>query len=132
MIVVIDDERTFQNVWATELVHLRTSQEAMLFFAEWVTATNFLPSGATADITDIYFDHDLGSKSKYDGIIVARQVALIRKYDPSCILDDCTFWCHSQNPVGARNIQQVFESLDISCILTAQLPRLETPKPLKF
>jgi len=124
MIVVIDDERTFANMWETEVVYLRTSQEAMLFFAEWATETNFLPSDATEDITQIWFDHDLGSASKSDAALVAKQVALIQKYDPSGILHDCAILVHSQNPVGAKNIKNIFNSLGLDCQITT-LPRME-------
>ena len=124
MIVVIDDERTFVNQWDETLVHLRTSQEAMLFFAEWATETNFLPADAMEDINQIWFDHDLGEESTRDATLVAKQVALIQKYDPSGILDDCLILVHSQNPVGAKNIKTIFNSLYLDCPITTR-PRLE-------
>lgn len=119
MIVVIDDERTFhpQAFGEEEILYLRTSQDALLWFAEWVAQTNFLPSGATADVTQIWFDHDLGSMSAGDGVLVAKYIALVKKYDPSFILEDASIYVHSQNPVGARNIQNIFHSLELECYI---------------
>lgn len=118
MIVVIDDERTFNPLYFTKsIIYLRTSQDALLWFTEYSIDINWLPGGAVEEVDEIWFDHDLGSLSKNDALVVAKYVAQLVKFDPSGCLDDTDIYIHSQNPVGAGNIKAVFTGLDLDAHL---------------
>lgn len=110
MIVVIDDERTFQA--DKEVIYLRDQDAAILFFAKLWNDNLSAPLGAQQVIDEVWFDHDLGEgggnglavaelfanlSSSYfdmtDGKILARSVLV-----------------HSQNPVGADSIYRLLKS----------------------
>ena len=112
MIIVVDDERTFARSYQSDIpvLHLRTTQEALAWFANYITNFSRQPAGSMYMIEEIWFDHDLGEKSCDDAIQIARFVALFTngEYMPS-IFQDTKIYIHSQNPVGAENIRRVFE-----------------------
>lgn len=107
MIIVVDDERTFAHR-EEPVIYLRTSQDALAWFANYATDYQYNPRGSMHRINEIWFDHDLGEKSNADGTKVARFVALMM-----CRLDRSMFevvdlYIHSQNPVGAKAVQAAF------------------------
>jgi len=101
MIVVIDDERTFE--FTDTAVYARTSQEAISRLANTAILFDQVPIGAIGEITQMFFDHDLGEDSEADGVVVARFVGILVRGCPD-LFRGCKFYIHSQNPVGAKNI----------------------------
>jgi len=114
MIVVIDDERTLKEDYYTEgveVIHLRTSQSAMAFFATYVTQWYTRPTGAVQPVTDIWFDHDLGEGSDNDADVVADFISLISKLNPY-IFQEVKIKIHTQNPVGGLNLYRTLSDFD--------------------
>ena len=108
MIIVIDDERTFDF---NDVTYFRDGQTAMVWFALRCSGASHLPEGALEPISEIWFDHDLGPKSNFDALAVARFVALMKAFDLGDI-KDASIYVHSQNPVGAEQIMNAFYSGD--------------------
>lgn len=96
LIVIVDDERTFDT--DLPVVYLRSADEALLWFARWITDYYSAVSGAESRITEVWFDHDLGDGD--DALVVAKFLAAVDWAQEGI---DVVF-VHSQNPVGASNI----------------------------
>lgn len=110
MIIVIDDERTFDFVDTT--FHIRTSQEAMSQLSHTAIMFETWPAGGMDTISCVFFDHDLGPKSDMDGVVVAHHVGILYRGCPDLFVG-CQFFIHSQNPVGAQNIKNALERYGI-------------------
>lgn len=134
-IVIVDDERTFKNIpeshvrttGVVEVVYLRTSQEAMAWFATFYS--RYIFASARDEILAVYFDHDLGGSSEGTGEDVAKFVALLvhARFGHPPAFWGCSFYIHSMNPVGAKNIAAVFRSIGTGVApLIIPLPELDT------
>lgn len=98
MIVVVDDERTFQGDDVD--VYLRTENEALAWFARWYTADARRPIGATeAWIDELWLDHDLGDEQD-----VMSVVHFLSSISRGHRLPIRKILIHTQNPVGAANM----------------------------
>lgn len=124
LIVVIDDERTFARdpLLDSEFVYLRTSQDAMAWFAKVYTQWHFAP--VAPEINQIWFDHDLGEESQEDAIWVARFVSALASGTLAGrqMFDNTEIYVHSQNAVGASNIADVLKYMAAKVV---PLPALE-------
>lgn len=105
MIVVVDDERTFDL--GEEINYIRTSQDAIKGLSHYAMLWEMAPAGAFDRIREIWLDHDLGEMSDNDGVTVATFITLMMRAQPEMFYG-CKIYIHSQNPVGARNILHVF------------------------
>lgn len=121
MIIVIDDERLF--VTLKDTLYFRTGQDAMLFFAIRSEEYNRCPTGSLEEIEEIWFDHDLGADSQFDALTVARFVKLMLDFRLGGV-ENAKIYVHSQNPVGAESIVNVFGQ-DIAT--QVPLPALKLP-----
>lgn len=54
----------------------------------------------------VSFDHDLGDETRGSGLSVAKEM-IEMDLDHTVIPDDFDFYVHSQNPVGAENIDKL-------------------------
>jgi hypothetical protein len=93
MIVVIDDERTFDT--EDEVTYLRTEDEALLFLTRWFVEWNY---GRAPSIDALYLDHDLGENQ--DIVVVVRFLGLLKNVKKAVL----KVFIHTQNPVGAQNM----------------------------
>lgn len=105
MIVVIDDERTFDT--DEEVIYLRTADEALAWFAKWWTTNENRPAFCDPrKIDQLWFDHDLGPGG--DATVVANFLATLNRRGLAPVgeglLPISTIYIHSQNPVGSQNL----------------------------
>lgn len=89
----IDDER-FPSEWGTSII-LRSLTDWHCFFQRY---------GKKYSIQSVSFDHDLGNQQP-SGLAVLKSMI-----DNNVLKKDVKINVHSQNPVGAKQIKDYFES----------------------
>ena len=94
----IDDER-FPTEWGTTII-LRSMND-------WLTFSNRF--GRKYPIVSISFDHDLGNHQP-SGLAILRSMIDQNRLDHSV-----DFFVHSQNPIGAKQISDYFQSFKRQC-----------------
>lgn len=110
MIVVIDDERTFTDPHFDFALYFRTSQDALEYFAKYITYVYNSPSGAAQPINEVWFDHDLGEKSHNDTTMVANFLGMMMVLMGEVeLFRDTKIFIHTQNSVGGDTIKHIFE-----------------------
>lgn len=110
MIIVIDDERTFEDEQFDDAIYLRTSQAAIYWLALYITRAHTAPIGATTPIQEIWFDHDLGEKSEDDSVVVADFLGMMISFTGETdLFYGLKLYIHTQNPVGGEVIKNTFK-----------------------
>jgi hypothetical protein len=118
MIVVIDDERTFDS--DEEIIYLRSADEALAWLAKWLVRDfNRLIGVPEEKISQLWLDHDLG-----DGDDIGIVVDFLLVIHPNFPRIE-SIMVHSQNPVGASRVVEDAEMLCKNVIRTG-LPKLVT------
>ena len=128
MIIVIDDERTFAENFdfggAPVDVYLRSADEAIAYLAKLWSANQSLPIGGTPLwIDELWFDHDLGSD---DATVIARFLSELNLIGRPVLI--CSIYIHTQNPVGAHNLENLLKDCATS-VLRRSLPPLVEQEP---
>lgn len=96
MIIVVDDERTFEHFPDEETIYFRTSGEAI----------DFLSKSHPADIEEIWLDHDLGEDDTAMRVVDFLVQCAHFSWGLNTLF---TIYVHSMNPVGAQNIVRALE-----------------------
>lgn len=119
MIIVIDDERTFDTD-RNDVLYLRSVTDALAWFAHWWTTNENLPLHAPQRrIEQVWFDHDLGVSGS--ATVVADFIATLNRKG---MLPIDSIFVHSQNPVGAENLLRTLAGC-ASNVIRCTLPNLK-------
>lgn len=119
MIVVIDDERTFDTD-RNDVLYLRSVTDALAWFANWWTTNENLPLGTSEwRIEQVWFDHDLGASDP--ATVVADFIATLNRKG---MLPIDSILIHSQNPAGAENLLRTLAGC-ASNVVRCTLPNLK-------
>lgn len=112
MIVIIDDERTFSTLLSHDIVHLRSSDEAVAWLGKWWSDNWSRPLGSeTVVIDELWFDHDLGGEDT--AVPVARYLNTLAHHVDRLPIGRILI--HSQNPVGSKNLWGWLSGVGLSC-----------------
>lgn len=96
MIVLIDDERSFRLPPALDTLVFRTSSEALAW----------LDANPTAQITQLWLDHDLGGDDTIMPVVNAIERRII--FETPLAIDEVII--HTANPVGAQQLENILSN----------------------